>query len=97
MSLFDFFLKKRPATASVAKERLQIVLAHERATRDGPDYLPALQRDLLAVVAKYVVVRDDMLRVKVGREGNASVLEINVEVELPPVARRGAGAAHAAA
>lgn len=80
MSLFDFFFPKKPASASVAKERLQIVLAHERAGRDGPDFLPRLQKELLAVVAKYVAVRDDTVRVSVGRTGNASVLEINVEV-----------------
>jgi cell division topological specificity factor len=80
VSLFDFFFPKKPASASVAKERLQIVLAHERAGRDGPDFLPRLQKELLAVVAKYVAVRDDTVRVSVGRSGSASVLEINVEV-----------------
>jgi cell division topological specificity factor len=50
MSVFDFFFPRRPASASIAKERLQIVLAHERAGRDGPDFLPQLQRDLLAVI-----------------------------------------------
>jgi cell division topological specificity factor len=84
MSLFDIFFPRRPASAAIAKERLQIVLAHERAGRDGPDFLPQLQRDLLAVIERYVEVRDDMLRVKVGREGSASVLEINVELGAPP-------------
>jgi cell division topological specificity factor len=80
MSLFSFFFPQRPTSASVAKERLQIVLAHERAGRDSPDFLPALQKDLLSVVAKYVHVRDDAIRVKLGKEGTASVLEINVEM-----------------
>jgi|SRR5690348_224447 cell division topological specificity factor len=88
MSLFDFFFPKRPASASIAKERLQIVLAHERVGRGGPDFLPALQKDLLAVVAKYVAIKDDMLRVKLGKEGSASVLEINVELGDPPPAMK---------
>ncbi|HUC67022.1 MAG TPA: cell division topological specificity factor MinE [Stellaceae bacterium] len=80
MSLFDFFFPKRPATASIAKERLQIVLAHERAGRESPDFLPRLQRELLAVVTKYVAVHEDMIRVNLGKAGSASVLEINVEM-----------------
>ena len=83
MSVFDFFFPKRPASASIAKERLQIVLAHERVGRGGADFLPSLQKDLLAVVAKYVAVKDDMIRVKLGKEGSASVLEINVELNDP--------------
>jgi cell division topological specificity factor len=80
VSLFDFFFPKKPASASVAKDRLQIVLAHERADRDSPDFLPRMQKELLAVVAKYIAIADDMLRVSVSKEGNTSVLEINVEM-----------------
>ena len=80
MSLFDFFFPKKPASASIAKERLQIVLAHERAGRDSPEFLPRLQKELLAVVAKYIAIKEDMIRVNLGKEGNASVLEINVEM-----------------
>ena len=80
MSLFDFFFPKKPPSASIAKERLQLVLAHERADRDSPDFLPRMQKELLAVVAKYIAIKDDMLRVSVGKEGNTSVLEINVEM-----------------
>ena len=91
MSLFDFFFPRKPASASVAKERLQIVLAHERAGRDGPDFLPRLQKELLAVVAKYVAVREDMIRVSLGKAGTTSVLEINVE--MPAGAKSGAAKA----
>lgn len=80
MSLFHIFFPKRPSSAAIAKERLQLVLAHERAGRDGPDFLPALQKDLLAVVAKYVEAKDDMIQVKLGKTGTASVLEINIEL-----------------
>ncbi len=86
MSLFDIIFPKKPATAAIAKERLQIVLAHERAGRDGPDFLPMLQKDVLAVVAKYVAVDDDKIRVALSKQGRASVLEINVELAPVPVA-----------
>ena len=55
MGLFDFLLTKKQ-TASVAKDRLRIIVAHERASRGGPDYLPMLQRELLEVIRKYVNV-----------------------------------------
>src|SRR5450432_4061645 len=81
MRILDFLLGRRQAaeaTAGIAKERLQIVLSHERASRDAPSFLPALQRDLLAVVGKYVVIKDDFLRVNFARKSDTSVLEINV-------------------
>jgi cell division topological specificity factor len=82
VSLFDFFFPKKTNSASIAKERLQIVLAHQRsgAGRSSPDFLPLLQKELLAVVAKYIAVKDDMIHVTLGKAGNASVLEINVEM-----------------
>jgi cell division topological specificity factor len=82
MSLLDYFFAKKPPSAAVAKERLQILLAHERAGRSGPDFLPLLQRELIAVVRKYVEISDEMIRVKLDNERQgASVLEINVEFE----------------
>jgi cell division topological specificity factor len=82
MALLDYFFAKKPPSASVAKERLQILLAHERAGRSGPDFLPLLQRELIAVVRKYVQISDEMIRVKLANERQgASVLEINVEFE----------------
>jgi cell division topological specificity factor len=80
VSLFDFFFPRKPASASIAKERLQIVLAHERAGRDSPEFLPRMQKELLAVVAKYIAINEDMIRVSLGKVGAASVLEINVEI-----------------
>jgi len=80
VSLFDFFFPKKTSSASVAKERLQIVLAHERAGRDSPEFLPRMQKEVLAVVARYIAIKEDMIRVSLGKAGNASVLEINVEI-----------------
>ena len=81
MRLLDLLFPERRNSAVVAKDRLKIVLAHERASRDAPDFLPALQKDLLDVVGRYVEIRGDMLRVNVGRSGDTSLLEINVEID----------------
>ena len=68
MGFLSFFLGEKTKTASVAKERLQIILAHERngRTRD-PAYLPDLQRELLAVISKYVSVGPGDIKVEVGQ------------------------------
>lgn len=79
MSFLDYFKSKKTSnTANVAKERLQIIVAHERGQRDQPDYLPQLQRELLAVIRKYVQISDDMVQVEVDRTESCSVLELNV-------------------
>lgn len=79
MSFFDYFKsKKNNRSANVAKERLQIIVAHERGQRGQPDYLPALQKELLEVIRKYVQISDDMVQVEVDRNDSCSVLELNV-------------------
>ena len=80
MRLLSFLFPERRNSAAVAKERLKIVLAHERASRDAPDFLPALQQEVLAVVARYVEIKSDMIRVNVEKLGEVSTLEINVEI-----------------
>jgi cell division topological specificity factor len=71
----------RQTSASIAKERLKIVLAHERAGRNAPDFLPMLQKELLVVVGRYVEISDDMIRVTLANSGDTSSLEINIEIE----------------
>lgn len=80
MSLLSFFTsKKNQSSASVAKERLQIIVAHERRQRTSPDYLPNLERDILEVVRKYVDIEEEMVNVSLDQRGdNLSVLELNV-------------------
>lgn len=77
MGMFDFLLAKKP-TASVAKDRLRIIVAHERATRGGPDYLPMLQRELLEVIRKYVAVDVESVKVDLIGDGENKVLDISV-------------------
>jgi cell division topological specificity factor len=81
MGLLNLLFPERRTSAVIARERLKIVLAHERASRDAPDFLPVLQRELLDVIGRYVEIRSDMIRVNLGRSGDTSLLEINVEID----------------
>ena len=81
MSFLDFFLGEKKKTASVAKERLQIILAHERGTRSvEPDFLPALQKDLLEVISKYIKIDANDIKVHLERDASLEVLEVKIEL-----------------
>ena len=82
MSLLSFFIGQKKPTATVAKERLQIILAHERSGRNAsePDYLPALQRDLVAVISKYIKIDQRDIMVQLDRHDNLEVLEVKIEL-----------------
>lgn len=88
MSLMSLFIGEKKTTANVAKERLQIILAHERSDRSEsrrPDYLPALQRELLAVITKYVQIQPQDIKVHLERQDNLEIIE--VKIELPETGR----------
>lgn len=78
MSLIGYFRKEQKTSASIAKERLQILVAHDRARSTGPDYLPQLQQEILAVIRKYVAIGDEDVSVNLEQQGTTSVLELNV-------------------
>ena len=79
MGILNFFKKKEKSSASTAKERLQIVVAHERSQRDEEDFLPKLKKELLEVIAKYVKVDMDDVAVSLDQsDANCSILELNV-------------------
>jgi len=82
MSFLSFFLGEKKKTASVAKERLQIILAHERSGRNAaePDYLPALQKELVAVIGKYIKINPDDIKVQLERQDDLEVLEVKIEL-----------------
>lgn len=79
MSLFSY-LRRRNATASVAKERLQIIISHERTQRTTIDYLPKLKEEILAVIAKYVPISNDKVNFSIEKTGDNTILELNVTV-----------------
>ena len=78
MSLLDYFRSSKPKTASLAKERLQILVAHERSYRHQPSYLPQLQKELLEVIRKYVNVDQDAISVNFEQDENQETLELNI-------------------
>lgn len=77
MSILNY-LRRRSATASVAKERLQIIISHERTKHKTPDYLPKLQDEIIAVIAKYMPIERNQVNVHVERSGDNAILELNV-------------------
>jgi cell division topological specificity factor len=82
MSFIKFFVGEKKKTANVAKERLQIILAHERSGRNAaePDYLPELQRELMVVISKYVKISLADIKVNLERQENLEVLEVKIEL-----------------
>ncbi|MGH8653067.1 MAG: cell division topological specificity factor MinE [Gammaproteobacteria bacterium] len=90
MSILDYFVRGQKTSASVAKERLQIILAREHSDRSGPDYLPALKRDLLQVVSKYVDIDLDQIQVTVETEGDCEIIELNIVLPESPAEARSA-------
>jgi len=86
MSFLSFLLGEKKKTATVAKERLQIILAHERGSLGTrrPNYLPELQRELVAVISKYVSIKPEDIKVNLEKQDDLEVLE--VKIELPEAA-----------
>ncbi|MGA8054143.1 MAG: cell division topological specificity factor MinE [Burkholderiales bacterium] len=78
MSFLRLLFGNKQKSAVVAKERLQIILAHERVGRGSLDFLPALQKDLIDVISRYVKVNADDIKVSVERQDNYEVLEVNI-------------------
>ena len=94
MSWLDYFRAARkeepPPSASAAKERLQIVLAHERIGRTREDFLPKLQQELVAVVARYVAIDPGKVKLDLDRGGDMSTLAIEIELPAPSNGRQAA-------
>lgn len=80
MNLLELFRKK--STAPVARDRLQVLLAHERSVIGKSDLLATLQEEILAVIAKHITVDRDAVQIKLDRGASFSTLEIDVEVPL---------------
>ena len=79
MRLLDFFRSSRPkGSAAIAKERLQILVAHDRTERNRPSYLPKLQREILQVIRKYVEVDTNAISVNYEQEDSREILELNI-------------------
>ena len=78
MNLMGLFRKS--SSAPVARDRLQVLLAHERSVIGKNDLLATLQEEILAVIAKHITVERDAVQIKMDRGASVSTLEIDVEV-----------------
>lgn len=80
MRWLNYFRSSTKGSARTAKERLQVIIAHERRAGGSgvPDYLPRLQRDILEVVRRYAEVSEDDVKVEVEREDGYEVLALSV-------------------
>lgn len=87
MSFLNFLLGNKKTSASVAKDRLQLILINERGDGVAPDYLPQLQKELVEVISKYVKINPDDIKVNLERQDSLEILE--VKIEMPQAEPRG--------
>ena len=78
MSLLDFL--RRRGSAPVARERLQVLLAYERANRGHSDLLAVLREEIVAVIARHITIDRDSVAIKMDRGNTVSTLEIDIEI-----------------
>lgn len=82
MKILDYFKFNKPTSANIAKERLQIIISHERSRKNSTELLALMQQELLEVIAKYLKTDCDAIRdqvkVELERRGESSVLELNI-------------------
>ncbi|HSM41361.1 MAG TPA: cell division topological specificity factor MinE [Afifellaceae bacterium] len=78
MTMLGLF--KRRNSAPVARERLQVLLAHERALLGRSDLLGTLREEILAVIARHVNVDPDKVKVEANRNDTVSTLKVDIEI-----------------
>ena len=79
MNLLKLF-RNKAASAPVARERLQILLAHERNALNQPELISILREEILAVISRHVQLDPDKVQIKMARGGNVSTLEVEIEI-----------------
>lgn len=88
MSFLSFLLGEKKTSASVAKDRLQLILINERGHgTTTPDFLPRLQRELVEVISRYVKINPEDIKVNLDRQDSLEVLEVKIEMPPPEAAR----------
>ena len=81
MSYLDFLRGQKKTSASIAKDRLQLILINERGSgRNAPDFLPQMQKELIAVISKYVQINPEDIKVNLDRQDSLEVLEVKIEM-----------------
>ena len=90
MGIFSFFRARPKGSATTAKERLQVLIAHQHTDNKGPDYLPLLKQDILNVIKKYVDIGEEQVVVQLDSQDDCDILELNIT--LPEDGERGSEA-----
>ncbi|HUG57165.1 MAG TPA: cell division topological specificity factor MinE [Candidimonas sp.] len=80
MSFLSFLLGQKKTSASVAKDRLQLILINERGDGITPDYLPRLQKELVEVISRYVKINPEDIKVNLDRQDSLEILEVKIEM-----------------
>jgi cell division topological specificity factor len=88
MSIFSLF--RKGGSAPIARDRLQILLAHERTIAGGSDLVAALREEILAVIKKHVQVDQEKVQVRMDRGESVSTLEVEIEIPTPIKAMKSA-------
>ncbi len=83
MSFLSFLLGQKKTSASVAKDRLQLILINERGDGIAPDYLPRLQKELVEVISRYVKINPDDIKINLDRQDSLEILEVKIEMPQP--------------
>lgn len=88
MSFLNFLRGSKKTSASVAKDRLQLILINERGSgQTSPDFLPQLQKELIEVISKYVHINPEDITVNLDRQNSLEVLEVKIEMPQQAQAR----------
>ncbi|PLC53092.1 cell division topological specificity factor MinE [Pollutimonas nitritireducens] len=85
MSFLSFLLGEKKTSASVAKDRLQLILINERGDGITPDYLPRLQKELVEVISRYVKINPEDIKVNLDRQDSLEILEVKIEMPQPEI------------
>ncbi len=88
MSLLDYFRRTRRSSASIAKDRLQIIVARQRSRTTGRDYLPNLHQEIVQVIAKYEEIDPEQVKINLDWSGEFEVLELNIVLPEKPNTKR---------
>ncbi|NYT80420.1 cell division topological specificity factor MinE [Alcaligenaceae bacterium] len=83
MSFLSFLRGQKKTSASVARDRLQLILINERGDGVAPDYLPRLQKELVEVISRYVKINPDDIKVNLERQDSLEILEVKIEMPQP--------------
>ena len=78
MNLFRFFSRNQSAPA--ARERLQVLLAHERASTGDSDLVNKLRDEILKAISKHMQVDDEKVSIKMERGAQVSTLAVDIEI-----------------